>query len=419
MKQLKLALALLLSLVATSALAQPYTSRYFHYDQYYDAPAPFKILATTVDGADNNVMCLAGGGSTADTRGGGICIAGNEASSTGKITVQSGNVSGSDIEFYPRGFLSWQMQSTSGTDHDLVFGYAAKNSSVASIRGEKADGADDGELLITAGGAAGATRGAYLGLYGNENAAHGKLLLGAGYDAGDGGIYFATGGLQHFSMPLSITSTATLTYGTAADSTPGLVVKSNKADAADDAYVNITAGGAFASNRGAGIQLLGDDYGGAGAGGGILFDAGIGTTAYVATSIGDSKGSSSNLKAVTCEEITIAAGAGAAGVASGTNLCASGLIIGLGARITQAPGGGATTLDVGCTGSGNLNQFVAAMSTALGTTASYPASGDGTNTIWVQKTATTMTLTTDSNVTGASLKARVCPYYLDTTAPTS
>ena len=187
MGKFKVGLALLCLLIAVNVAAQDYTSRYFHYDQYYDAPDPFSIKATTVDGND---------------------------------------------------FRSF---------------------------------------LLTGGGAAGSTRGAYIGLYGNENASHGKLLLGAGNDAGDGGIYFATGGLQHFNIPLSITPAATLAFGTSADSTPGFTIRSNKVDGSDDALVDITAGGAWDTSRGAGIELLGNDYGGAGAGAGITYEAGTGT----------------------------------------------------------------------------------------------------------------------------------------------
>lgn len=184
MKKLLLVLALLG--VVSQAQAQEYTSRYFHYDVYFDAPAPFSIKANTIDGADTNAMLLSGGG------------------------------------------------------------------------------------------AAGTTRGAYIGIYGNEYSGTGGLLLGSG-DAIGADIKLATGGIEHFSIPLSITSTATLTYGLSTDVSPGLVVRSKKADAADDSYVQITAGGAWGTTRGAGVQFLGDDYGGAGAGGGVLVETGTGT----------------------------------------------------------------------------------------------------------------------------------------------
>lgn len=178
-------LFLILLLIAPPLSAQEYTSRYFHYNSYFDAPAPFTIMAATIDGADNNSMCLAGGGSTADTRGAGICINGNEATATGKVTIQSGNVSGSDIELYPRGFKSWSVQSTTGTDNEFVFGYSALANSVATIRGDRADASDDGTLNLCAGGACSTTRGSFITLLGDDVGGAGA---GAGitYEAGTG-----------------------------------------------------------------------------------------------------------------------------------------------------------------------------------------------------------------------------------------
>jgi hypothetical protein len=190
MKAFKFVIALL-SLLAVTASAQEYSSRYFHYNMYFDAPAPFTITSTTIDGTDSNAISIAGGG------------------------------------------------------------------------------------------AVGATRGAYISLFGNENASDGKILISAGNEVGDGGIYFNTGGVQHFSIPLSTTPLAVITYGLLADSSPGFLVRSQKADGSDDAYIQLTAGGSYSGDRGAGIQLLGNDYGGAATGGTVTISGGGGTTGYI------------------------------------------------------------------------------------------------------------------------------------------
>lgn len=120
------------------------------------------------------------------------------------------------------------------------------------------------------------------------------------------------------------------------------------------------------------------------------------------------------------EEVTIAVGAGAAGQATATNLIPAGsIILGVSYRVTQAPGADATTLDVGRTNGGNLDEFVAGASCdVLGETASWPADGDGNLVFPVcAKTADTITLTTNANVATSAMKVRVCVQYATITAP--
>lgn len=354
------------------------------------------IRGGRADGSDDGILQLTGGGS--DTLSGGRGA---------YIQLEGEDVGGAN----------------SGGNINIVGGVGASSADYPrlEIRNDTADGSDWGRVYIDAGGSSAAGRGAYIVLYGNEAGGTGNLELNAGNVTPGGSIDLITGGsFKMWRVPYAAANTAgALTFGDNIAVAYTATIKSSRdTDGTDDDTLNLCAGGACGTTRGASITLAGDDVGGAGASGGITMEAGTGTLAYTSF-IGNGATAKSNLKNVACEEITIAAGSGAAGVASGTNLCASGIIIGVGVRITQAPGGGATTLDVGCTGSGNLDQFIDGISTGLNTTGAYPTNGDGTNTVWVQKTATTMTLTTDGNVTGASLKARVCPYYLDTTAPTS
>ena len=121
------------------------------------------------------------------------------------------------------------------------------------------------------------------------------------------------------------------------------------------------------------------------------------------------------------ELITIPAGQGAAGFVGAYNLArANAIILGVGVRVTQAPGGGATTFDVGRTGGGNLDEFIAGLTTALNTTGLSTSDGDGVNVGPIYNGPIgKFTVTTDANVIGASLKVRVVVWSRDLIAPTS
>jgi hypothetical protein len=121
------------------------------------------------------------------------------------------------------------------------------------------------------------------------------------------------------------------------------------------------------------------------------------------------------------ELTTVAVGTGATPVVltTGDLAPANSLILGAVARIIDAPGGGATTLDIGVTGSGNLDTLVDGMSTALNTTANTPSDGDGTQLPLLNGAATTLTLTTDGDVTGDDMIVRIGVFYFDFTAFTA
>lgn len=95
MKKL-LALALLL---ASTAQAQDFRHRYFHYDQVFDATAPFTIAANTSDGADTNRICIQGGGNNG-------CVSGVRGAFLYMGGEQDGTLGG-----------SWRLSTgTAGTD---------------------------------------------------------------------------------------------------------------------------------------------------------------------------------------------------------------------------------------------------------------------------------------------------------------
>jgi hypothetical protein len=136
-------------------------------------------------------------------------------------------------------------------------------------------------------------------------------------------------------------------------------------------------------------------------------------------SVGGGKGAELGIKSIT-EELTISVGNGSGGVTTSGSLApANSNIKGAVVRVTQAPGGGATTLDVGVTGSGNLDALIDGVSTALNTTGTSPGNNDGTQLPLVNASAATLTVTTDSDVTVSDMKVRIVVFYEQFTAPTS
>lgn len=120
------------------------------------------------------------------------------------------------------------------------------------------------------------------------------------------------------------------------------------------------------------------------------------------------------------ETLVIPVGQGAAGVATVQNLVeASSTVAGCCCRVLEAPGGGATTIDIGRTNGGNLDEFIDGIGTALGTTGTFAANHDAaTTTPFLNAMDDTLTLTTDANVTGNQMRVRIVTYYLKEIPPT-
>lgn len=136
--------------------------------------------------------------------------------------------------------------------------------------------------------------------------------------------------------------------------------------------------------------------------------------------IGGGKASYRGYKSI-AEEVTIAVGQGATGVNTSANLApANSRIHQVMTRVTQAPGGGATTLDAGRTNGGNTDEYTDGTAVALGTTTIADDDGDGVTAIphW-NSSADTIVLTTDANVTGTDMKVRVVVFYEEFVVPTS
>jgi len=148
-------------------------------------------------------------------------------------------------------------------------------------------------------------------------------------------------------------------------------------------------------------------------------DTDYATIAYDRVEIGADYGAFCGLKSLT-EEVTISVGNGSGGIATSGNLAPeASLIMGVAVRCTDAPGGGATEYDVGITGSGNQDSLIAGAGVGLGDTAVSASSNDGTALPIMSGSATTLTITTDGDVTVDEMKVRVTVFYFDMSAPQS
>lgn len=122
------------------------------------------------------------------------------------------------------------------------------------------------------------------------------------------------------------------------------------------------------------------------------------------------------------QEVTIAA-SGTTAATDANFVPAHSWVFGGGYIITQAPGGGATLADFGRTNGSNLDEFIdGASCDVLGETANTTAdrAADVTAMPLMCAAADTCTLTVNSAVTGASLKARVAVWgfrYIEPSLP--
>jgi hypothetical protein len=135
--------------------------------------------------------------------------------------------------------------------------------------------------------------------------------------------------------------------------------------------------------------------------------------------LGDPTYGQANILRIT-EDVTIDVAEGnTPAVATTANMApADSIILGGTVKILTAPGGGATALDVGITGGGNLDGMVDGMAVTLGTEAQIGHDGDGNDTYPSQNTsAATLTLTTDADVTTSAMVVRITLWYQTFTPP--
>lgn len=113
------------------------------------------------------------------------------------------------------------------------------------------------------------------------------------------------------------------------------------------------------------------------------------------------------------EEVTIPVGQGMAGVLSLNSFCREdSIVLGIVGKVTQAPGGGATTLDIGRNG-GNTDEFADGIAVTVDTPIISIADGDGVITAPFYCTADAkLVFTTDANVTGTDMKVYITVFYM-------
>jgi len=113
------------------------------------------------------------------------------------------------------------------------------------------------------------------------------------------------------------------------------------------------------------------------------------------------------------EEITIPIGSGALGVVSGTWMFQpNSVVVVVYARVTQAPGGGATWFSVVRTGSA-ADELILQQAVALDGEFDSTKDSDGTHDgPFYNGTIATLKIITDANVTGADMKIRVGISYI-------
>lgn len=156
------------------------------------------LSSGAADASDNSRICLAGGGACngSGTRGGFIRIAGNEYSGAGDVELYAGDASGSNmtvgtihasgvVNLYAGASLATvQLTQASSTTPTMLFGAAATADQTFLISSASADAADTDIITIAGGGAAIASRGAYLRLNGNEATGAADVILTGGSAAG-------------------------------------------------------------------------------------------------------------------------------------------------------------------------------------------------------------------------------------------
>lgn len=193
----------------------------------------FTVRGTSVDGADNQAMFLAGGGGAAVARGAYLFLSGNEhATGLGQATLFSGT--GAQINLTP----GTDVVMTTGSLFMNGTGFRSITFGADDFRLQPgtADGADTSILRLLGGGAVGSSRGASLSLAGNEHGSAGAAGLASGAGAmidltpGDsvrinGGRLFGTA-LHNNAGGMSGVSTQYIGSGTY---TPGATLGANVA----------------------------------------------------------------------------------------------------------------------------------------------------------------------------------------------
>ena len=169
------------------------------------------IVSNTSDGSDNKFVSINGGGARGSDRGGTINLFGNEATGTGRIDVNAGDVVGGVINLVTAGLNRLTVDRAGLVGIGTTSPQSALSFPTASHIGlATTDASDNGYLSIGGGGGGGDTRGAGMYMSGNERTTYGgQLAIFAGNVATSGFINFNTGGSER----MRITSGGTVLVG--------------------------------------------------------------------------------------------------------------------------------------------------------------------------------------------------------------
>jgi len=247
-----------------------------------------RIHADTADGADTKRLLLCGGGIQGDSRGGTIYLYGNEHGSTGSVEILAGGAG--SIYFETLNAVQWQVQNAGhlvpGSNNTKDIGNSSLGirdiylrdllvrgaitgtaTNTLNITTGTVDGTDNMRLEISGGGDIGSSRGAYISLFGNEEANTGRIDLVAGNVSG-GHITISTAGAERWRIINS--SNSNLQFST----TNGYIFATTS-DGSDSARLILSGGGnVLDTARGGYITINGNEHAGLG---GIQIQSGIGT----------------------------------------------------------------------------------------------------------------------------------------------
>ena len=287
-----------------------------------------EIRSDTTDGDDDNFLRLSGGGSHSVSRGASIVAGGNESVFPGHIILNTGAVSGAEIQFSPSSTKRWAMNSSGdfvptgngtidigsssfrvgtlyvdtldalngaggGVNDNNTYIQWRNNADDADLDILKVDSNDDTILSafnehirfwpVNNSGSREMTinwTGAYTRLYSDSLQLDASTVLDINSSTNSGRLFFnnvsgdveltnSNGNFRVSCVTEFGNNGGNWTWGVASNNhlkfnTVNGTISATTSDGADNQYLALTGGGAFSSGRGASIQINGNEAGNAG-----------------------------------------------------------------------------------------------------------------------------------------------------------
>jgi len=250
--------------IGSSALA--YRTLYLGTSLVFTATTSL-ILTNTSDGSDNKQITIGGGGAANSSQGAYFEICGNERSSrNGLARIVLGDTASSRFQiFLSNASALAEIYNSSSTVILSVndSGEIISGATDFTIRSNTSDGADSKRLILTGGGVASATRGAYAIIGGNEHGSNaGQFQINTGNISGtvldlvnnssNGSIRLVVS--SGSSVAFTVNSSSNLVYGATSCS-----VIADTTDASDTKALLLCGGGANGSSRGGNVEIFGNE----------------------------------------------------------------------------------------------------------------------------------------------------------------